>query len=164
MKKCAAHNQAIVAITLTVIGTIGLVTTPANAKSTGITRPTSISAGLFWPGGDTDLAINLRYALPTKKSLAVPSLTIIDVGAEVGNRTIIPLNIGILAGAKSASPLESGNFYYGAGIGPYFSSSDVHLGGFLTGGYNLTASTYAEYKYQFVQGGNGSILSFGLRF
>lgn len=158
------YNKAIIAIALTATAAISATSTPANAKSTGIQGPTSISAGIFWPGDDTDLAINLRYALPTKKSLAVPSLTIIDVGAEVGNRTIIPLNIGILAGAKSASPLEAGNFYYGAGIGPYFRSSDVHLGGFLTGGYNLTESTYAEYKYQFVQGGNGSILSFGLRF
>jgi len=86
------------------------------------------------------------------------------VGAEVGHQTIIPVNIGILAGAGSASPLETRNFYYGAGIGPYFRSSDVHLGGFLTGGYNLSASTYVEYKYQFVQDGNGSILSLGARF
>jgi len=158
------NNRAIIAIALTATTALAVSSTPADAASKGISGPTSISAGVFWPGDDTDLAINLRYALPTKKSLAVPSLTFIDVGAEVGHQTIIPLNIGILAGGQSSSPLESGNYYYGAGIGPYFRSSNVNLGGFLTVGYNLSAATYVEYKYQFVQDGSGSILSLGARF
>lgn len=155
----------------------------STAANAGIGGPTSLSVGAFWPssddasstGGGTQLNADLRYHVPAKNNtLNVPSRTVFDVGIEAGatdgaHSTIVPVTIGEEIGLSNQSPLAVNNGFLGAGIGVYFVdqsfiTSSAELGGYVNAGYNISASTFVEGKYQFADHGDGPMLDVGFRF